>query len=89
MFISAVPRYLIWASLAAVVLAVVLSFVLMRKVLAPDPHDCDQPEDATGDFRRPGAKRHRGRGGPAGPGLQPDRRGGPGEELKTCAATSR
>ena len=35
MFISAVHRYLIWASLAAVVLAAVLSFVLMRKVLAP------------------------------------------------------
>jgi two-component system, OmpR family, sensor histidine kinase BaeS len=35
MFISAVHRYLIWASLSAVVLAVVLSFVMMRKVLAP------------------------------------------------------
>jgi signal transduction histidine kinase len=35
MFIGAVHRYLIWASLAAVVLAVVLSFVMMRKVLAP------------------------------------------------------
>jgi len=35
MFISAVHRYLIWASLAAVVLTVVLSFVMMRKVLAP------------------------------------------------------
>jgi two-component system, OmpR family, sensor histidine kinase BaeS len=35
MFISAVHRYLIWASLAAVILAVVLSFLLMRKVLSP------------------------------------------------------
>jgi two-component system, OmpR family, sensor histidine kinase BaeS len=35
MFVEAVHRYLIWASLAAVILAVVLSFVLMRKVLAP------------------------------------------------------
>ena len=35
MFISAVHRYLIWASLAAVVLAAVLSFAMMRKVLAP------------------------------------------------------
>lgn len=35
MFISAVHRYLIWASLAAVLLAVVLSFVMMRRVLAP------------------------------------------------------
>ena len=35
MFISAVHRYLVWASLSAVVLAVVLSFVMMCKVLAP------------------------------------------------------
>lgn len=35
MFVSAVHRYLIWASLAAVILAVVLSFVMMRRVLAP------------------------------------------------------
>jgi len=35
MFVEAVHRYLIWASLAAVILAAVLSFVLMRKVLAP------------------------------------------------------
>jgi len=35
MFISAVHRYLLWACLAAVFLAVVLSFVMMRRVLAP------------------------------------------------------
>lgn len=35
MFVEAVHRYLIWASLAAVILAAVLSFVLMRKVLDP------------------------------------------------------
>ena len=35
MFVSAVHRYLIWASLGAVVLSVVLSFVMMRKVLTP------------------------------------------------------
>jgi two-component system sensor histidine kinase BaeS len=35
MFVSAVHRYLIWASLAALFLAVVLSFLLMRKVLRP------------------------------------------------------
>jgi two-component system sensor histidine kinase BaeS len=35
MFVGAVHRYLIWACLAAVILAVVLSFVLMRRVLAP------------------------------------------------------
>ena len=35
MFVEAVHRYLVWASLAAVILAAVLSFVLMRKVLAP------------------------------------------------------
>jgi len=35
MFVSAVHRYLIWASLAALFLAVVLSFLLMKKVLRP------------------------------------------------------
>jgi two-component system sensor histidine kinase BaeS len=35
MFVSAVHRYLIWASLAALFLAVVLSFLLTRKVLRP------------------------------------------------------
>jgi len=35
MFVGAVHRYLLWACLAAVILAVVLSFVLMRRVLAP------------------------------------------------------
>ena len=35
MFVDAVHRYLLWASLGAVALAVVLSFVMMRRVLAP------------------------------------------------------
>ncbi|MGD8970815.1 MAG: ATP-binding protein [Desulfobacterales bacterium] len=35
MFIGAVHRYLLWACLAAVILAVVLSFVMMRRILAP------------------------------------------------------
>jgi signal transduction histidine kinase len=35
MFISAVHRYLIWAFIGAMALAVVLSFFLMKKVLAP------------------------------------------------------
>ncbi len=35
MFVSAVHRYLIWASLAALFLAAVLSFLLMKKVLRP------------------------------------------------------
>ena len=35
MFVSAVHRYLLWACLAAVILAVILSFVMMRRVLAP------------------------------------------------------
>ena len=35
MFVGAVHRYLIWACLAAVILAAVLSFVMMRRVLAP------------------------------------------------------
>ena len=35
MFVTSVHRYLLWASLAAVVLAVVLSFLLVRRVLSP------------------------------------------------------
>lgn len=35
MFVSAVHRYLIWASIAAIVITVLLSFALMRKVLRP------------------------------------------------------
>ena len=35
MFVSSVHRYLIWASLSAVLLAVALSFLLMRRVLGP------------------------------------------------------
>ena len=35
MFVGAVHRYLLWACLAAVILAVMLSFAMMRRVLAP------------------------------------------------------
>jgi signal transduction histidine kinase len=35
MFVGAVHRYLIWACLAAMVLAAVLSYVLLRRILAP------------------------------------------------------
>lgn len=35
MFVDAIHKYLLWASLAAVVLAVVLSYLMMRRVLAP------------------------------------------------------
>ncbi len=35
MFVAAVHRYLIWASLAALLLAVGLSFLVMRRVLSP------------------------------------------------------
>lgn len=35
MFVSAIHRYLLWACLAAVILAAVLSFAMMRRVLAP------------------------------------------------------
>jgi two-component system sensor histidine kinase BaeS len=35
MFVSSVHRYLIWASLAAILLAVSLSFLLMKRVLGP------------------------------------------------------
>jgi two-component system sensor histidine kinase BaeS len=35
MFVSSVHRYLIWASLGALILAVIFSFLLMRRVLEP------------------------------------------------------
>jgi len=35
MFVSAIHRYLVWACLAAVILAVLLSFIMMRRILAP------------------------------------------------------
>jgi two-component system sensor histidine kinase BaeS len=35
MFVSSVHRYLIWASLAAILLSVILSFLLMKRVLGP------------------------------------------------------
>lgn len=35
MFVSAVHRYLLWACVSALTLAVVLSFLMMRRVLAP------------------------------------------------------
>ncbi len=35
MFVEAIHRYLLWASLAAVILAVILSYLMMRRVLAP------------------------------------------------------
>ncbi len=35
MFVSSVHRYLLWASLAAILLAAVLSFLLVKRVLAP------------------------------------------------------
>ena len=38
MFIAAVHRYLLWASITALVLAVGLSFLVMRKVLGPLMH---------------------------------------------------
>ena len=35
MFVDAVHRYLLWASLAAVILSIILSYLMMRRVLAP------------------------------------------------------
>jgi signal transduction histidine kinase len=51
MFISAVHRYLLWAFLGAVILAVVLSFLMMRRVLAPlSRMSVITREIASGDF---------------------------------------
>ncbi len=51
MFVDAVHRYLVWASLAALLLAAVLSFVMMRRVLAPlSRMTAISHEIATGNF---------------------------------------
>jgi signal transduction histidine kinase len=51
MFVSAVHRYLIWSSLAAAALAVILSFLMMRKALGPLTRMRDTTRDiAAGDF---------------------------------------
>lgn len=51
MFVSAVHRYLIWACLAAVVLAALLSFVMLRRALAPLTRmTITTKEIAAGDF---------------------------------------
>lgn len=51
MFVSAIHRYLIWACMAAVFLAVLLSFLMMRHVLAPLSRMTKTTRDiAAGDF---------------------------------------
>ena len=51
MFVGAVHRYLLWACLAAVALSIVLSFVMMRRVLAPLTRMTAISRDiAAGDF---------------------------------------
>ena len=51
MFISAVHRYLIWAFIGSMALAVLLSFFLMRKVLAPlTQMNTTTRQIAAGDF---------------------------------------
>ncbi len=51
MFITAIHRYLIWASLAALVLAFILSFLLIRRVLRPlSQMSAITREVATGSF---------------------------------------
>ena len=51
MFVSAVHRYLIWSCLAAMMLAALLSFVMLRRVLAPLTRmTVTTREIAAGDF---------------------------------------
>ena len=51
MFVSAIHRYLIWACMAAVFLAVLLSFIMLRHVLAPLSRMTKTTRDiAAGDF---------------------------------------
>ena len=51
MFVSSVHRYLIWASVAAILLALVLSFLLVRRVLGPLTHMMSITQEiASGDY---------------------------------------
>ncbi|MFC1488349.1 sensor histidine kinase [Thermodesulfobacteriota bacterium] len=51
MFLSAVHRYLIWASLSALLLAIFLSFLLIRRVLEPLSQMADiTTQIASGDY---------------------------------------
>jgi signal transduction histidine kinase len=51
MFVSSVHRYLIWASLAAILLAVALSFLLMKRLLGPLTQMTDITKKiASGDY---------------------------------------
>jgi signal transduction histidine kinase len=51
MFVSAIHRYLIWASIAAIVVTILLSFFMMRKVLQPlSRMTVTSSEIATGNF---------------------------------------
>jgi len=51
MFVDAIHRYLLWASLAAVILSVILSYLMMRRVLAPLTHmNAITREIAAGNF---------------------------------------
>jgi two-component system, OmpR family, sensor histidine kinase BaeS len=51
MFVSAIHRYLVWTFLGAIVLAVILSYLMMRKVLSPLTRMTAITQDiAAGDF---------------------------------------
>ena len=49
MFLSSIHRYLIWASVAALGLAFVLSFLLMRRMLKPLSQICSSSKSAKRD----------------------------------------
>jgi methyl-accepting chemotaxis protein len=54
MFVDAIHRYLLWVSLAAVILSVILSYLMMRRVLAPlTQMNAITGEIAAGNFGRP------------------------------------
>jgi signal transduction histidine kinase len=65
MFVSSIHRYLLWAFIAAVIIAVALSFLMMRKVLKPLTRMTEITQDiAGGDFSvrvPPGSKDEVGR----------------------------
>ena len=70
MFVSSVHRYLIWASLAAILLAVILSFLLVKRVLGPLTQMTSiTREIASGDYSGRAPVTTRRRSGSTGRGL--------------------
>jgi two-component system sensor histidine kinase BaeS len=80
MFVDSVHRYLVWALAGAMGLAVLLSFVMNRRILGPLTRmNAVTRRNCRRTFFDSGARGHGRRGGPTGQGLQPHG-GEPGED---------